>query len=96
MASSCDGALASEVRELEGAELQELEPAISSRATHGIFLPNVRTVTNPLRLTQAILAAFAQAGGRIRREEVKAFERDGEKVSAVVQLLRVATLAISL
>jgi len=73
-----------EVRELEGGALRELEPAISAKATHGIFLPNVRTVTNPLRLTQAILAAFVQAGGRTGREEVKAFESDGDKVSAVV------------
>lgn len=73
-----------EVQELAGDALRELEPTISGKATHGIFLPNVRTVTNPLHLTQAIMTAFVQAGGRVRREEVKGFERDGDKVSAVL------------
>lgn len=73
-----------EVQELDGDALRELEPAISSKATHGIFLPNVRTVTNPLRLTQAIIAAFIRAGGKVRHEQVRRFERDGNQVSSVV------------
>lgn len=72
-----------EVQELGGDVLRELEPAISAKATHGVFLPNVRTVTNPLRLTQAIIAAFVQAGGKVCREEVRGFERDGDRIGAV-------------
>jgi D-amino-acid dehydrogenase len=73
-----------EVQELSGDALRDMEPAISSKAAQGIFLPNVRTVTNPLSLTEAIIAAFVQAGGKFQREQVRGFERDGKNVCAVV------------
>ncbi len=84
MASSCVVALASRCASSRAGSCGSGAGDLYLKATHGIFLLNVRTVTNPLRLTQAILAAFVQAGGRIGREEVRAFERDGDKASAVV------------
>jgi D-amino-acid dehydrogenase len=73
-----------ELREMNVAELKAIEPALSDKVRKGIFLPNVRTTTNPLRLTEAIVAAFRARGGTLARETVLAFERGDAGVRAVV------------
>lgn len=72
-----------EVRMMDGSAMREMEPALSDKARHGMYLPNVRTTTHPLRLTEAILAAFLARGGKVRKEAVVGFERDGLNVTAV-------------
>ena len=72
-----------EVRVVDAGAMRDMEPALSDKARHGLFLPNVRTTTHPLRLTEAILAAFRAAGGRVVKEAVVGFERAGATVSAV-------------
>ena len=66
-----------EVRAVDAATLRDMEPALSDKVRHGLFLPNVRTTTHPLRLTEAILAAFVARGGRLVKETVIGFERSG-------------------
>jgi D-amino-acid dehydrogenase len=73
-----------EVQELSGDAAREVEPTLSDSIVGGIFVPNVRTTTNPLRLTTAILDAYLQRGGRLLREQVQGFERQGKTVRAVI------------
>jgi D-amino-acid dehydrogenase len=73
-----------EVRELDGAAARELEPALSDKVRRGVFLPNVRTTTHPLRVTQAIVEAFRGRGGGLARETVRGFERSADGVRAVL------------
>jgi D-amino-acid dehydrogenase len=72
-----------EARPVDAGAMLDMEPALSEKAKRGIFLPNVRTTTHPLRLTEAILAAFVARGGRLVKEAVIGFERDGLNVAAV-------------
>jgi len=44
-----------------------------------VFLPEDGTILNPLRYVQAIVRAFAARGGEVRRDEVRALKRDGER-----------------
>jgi D-amino-acid dehydrogenase len=73
-----------EAHEMSGAQLRELEPAISDRAVGGVYYPVVQTVTNPLDLTQAILGAFVAQGGQVHREEVRGLETGPAGVHHVV------------
>lgn len=73
-----------EVREMDAPAMRELEPALSDKARRGVFLPNVRTTTNPLRLTEAIVEAFRRRGGKLAKETVLGFETGPEGVRAVV------------
>lgn len=70
--------------EMSGVQLRELEPAISDRAVRGVYYPIVQTVTNPLELTEGILAAFVAGGGRLYREEVRGLEMGPDGVEHVV------------
>jgi D-amino-acid dehydrogenase len=72
-----------EVRAMDSGTMRDLEPALSDKAQRGLFLPNVRTTTHPLHLTEAILAAFIARGGRLVKEAVVGFERNGSNVTAV-------------
>jgi D-amino-acid dehydrogenase len=73
-----------EAHEMSGAELRELEPAISDKAVRGVYYPVVQTVTYPLDLTQAILDAFLALGGRLLREAVRGLETGPNGVEHVV------------
>ena len=66
------------MHEMAGAALRELEPALSERAVRGVYFPSVRTVTEPITLTRAILEAFLAAGGTVRRTAVLGFERSAQ------------------
>ena len=73
-----------EAHELTGAQLRELEPAISERAAAGVYYPVVQTVTHPLALTEAILDAFRAQGGRVLQEEIRALTPGPNGIAAVV------------
>ncbi|MFC7395616.1 NAD(P)/FAD-dependent oxidoreductase [Chelatococcus sp. GCM10030263] len=72
------------LREMNAAELKAIEPALSDKVRKGIFFPDVRTTTNPLRLTEAIVAAFRARGGELAKETVLAFEGGDAGIGAVV------------
>jgi D-amino-acid dehydrogenase len=73
-----------EARELDAASLHALEPALSDRAVRGVHYPIVQTVTNPLALTEAIVKAFRERGGRVPRETVRDFETGPSGVSEII------------
>ncbi len=73
-----------EAQEMTGPALRELEPAISHKVVAGVHYPVVRTVTDPLTLTQAILTAFQERGGQVANEQVTGFEHGSQGVAAVL------------
>src|SRR4051812_38420649 len=72
-----------EVVEMSGAGLRDIEPALTEKVVQGFYLPKVRTTTNPLKLTRAILAAYEERGGRVLRETVRGFDRGSGRVRGV-------------
>ena len=73
-----------EVQELDGPALRELEPALSERAVCGVYYPIVQTVTNPLDLTLAVVAAFQADGGTVLHDRVHHFETGATGVAALL------------
>ncbi|MGD9944179.1 MAG: NAD(P)/FAD-dependent oxidoreductase [Burkholderiaceae bacterium] len=61
--------------QLDRAAITDLEPEVGARYTVGMFLPDDATILNPLRYVQAIAAAFAARGGRLRHREIRALRR---------------------
>ncbi len=57
-------------QELRDGEIRRLEPALSPDIRHAVFSPDCLLVADPLRLTQALAAAFVRAGGTILRQTV--------------------------
>lgn len=63
---------------LDRAGLLTLEPAVGERYGAAMFLPDQGMVTDPHAYVQAIARAFAQAGGRLLRHEVRALHPDAD------------------
>jgi D-amino-acid dehydrogenase len=69
-----------EIEVLEGAALRDAEPALSPTYQRGVRMGPMGYSTNPLRLTLAYAALFAQLGGRILRADVRALKPLGDRV----------------
>ena len=63
-----------DVVELTGGALRQLEPALSRDYEHGYYLPGSMYTVDPLRLTQRLVAAFAGNGGTVVRREIHDIE----------------------
>lgn len=63
------------VERLDRAGIEALEPNVHARYRIGLFLADHATIVNPFRYVQAMARAFAAAGGRIVRAEVKSVQR---------------------
>lgn len=72
------------VDELTGPELRQFEPALDRSADFAYYLPDSIYTVSPLKLTQAYADAFVQAGGEIRRAEVRDIEMDASGPTALV------------
>ena len=72
------------VDELTGPELRQFEPALDREAGFAYYLPDSIYTVSPLKLTQAYAAAFVQAGGEIRRAEVRDIELEASRPRALV------------
>jgi D-amino-acid dehydrogenase len=59
-----------DVRDVNAAELHELEPSVGPQFTRGVFLPDEGMIVNPGRLLEASRAMFAAAGGDIVQARV--------------------------
>jgi D-amino-acid dehydrogenase len=57
---------------LTGAQMRELEPALSPAFTHGVLLPDHGYLANPYRLVRALAQQFVAEGGRIEQAAVRA------------------------
>jgi len=66
-----------QMRELSGDEARDMEPALGPRVACAIYTPDAGHVVNPLRLTQELLHAYLQAGGKLLRAEVAGFRQSG-------------------
>ena len=84
---------ASNSRILHGPQaIAELQPGLSSALVAATFVPEWKTVSDPLQVTQALARQFERQGGRIRRAEAVALAsgtdgvvvhlRDGQDLSA--------------
>lgn len=58
------------VEELDAGQLREIEPALAPVFERAAMLPTYLRTVDPLRFTQALLAAFQQAGGRFEQADV--------------------------
>ena len=78
-ADRLNNSLATELRKRSGhiveflgpQELRDLEPALSTEFTHGVFLPEAAHTTNPHRLVTGVADHFLRSGGKTVIEEVR-------------------------
>ena len=63
-----------DIRDVSGAELREIEPALDAAFTHGVLAPDHGYVVNPHRLVQTLAKRFVEDGGRIERKDVTALD----------------------
>ena len=61
-------------RYVTGDEIRDIDPAIPASVACGFHKPEERFVRNPLELTTKVVAAFAEAGGVLVRDEVVRLE----------------------
>ena len=86
-----------EIEVLEGAALRDAESALSPAYQRGVRMGPMGYTTNPLRMTRAYAALFAQRGGVIARAEVRALEPTGDRVriQAAGQALEADTVIVA-
>lgn len=72
------------MRTVTGAELRDIEPALSPRYTHGVLLPEHGYAANPYRLVRTLAARFAADGGHIEQASVRGLRRSRAGSTAVL------------
>jgi len=55
---------------LTGDQARDLEPNLAHQVRHAVLFPDTGHTPDPLALTQCMVQAFVQAGGKLLREEV--------------------------
>lgn len=70
-----------QVEQLDRAGIEALESNIAGRYRIGMYLADHATILNPFRYVQAMARAFAAAGGRILRADVRGLQREGPQWS---------------
>lgn len=68
-----DFSVAAEV--LRGAEIQSLEPHLSSQFTHALWIKDAASVDNPGAVVKAYAEEFVKLGGVIQQAEVRALQQ---------------------
>ena len=72
-----------QVETLEDAgALAEIQPGLAERFTHGAYVPDWINVTDPRLWVERLVAAFAEAGGKMALREVRALRPGPDGVSA--------------
>lgn len=66
------------VEDVAADEIKQLEPAIGSRYTCGVYLPNEGMITDPARLVERLTEVFLRNGGSVVNAKASAFDI-GEK-----------------
>ncbi|WP_027257905.1 NAD(P)/FAD-dependent oxidoreductase [Leisingera aquimarina] len=67
---------------LDAAAIRTLEPEITDQITKAVLLPDNRTVADPNKIVERLVARFEGMGGIVRRADVTGFER-GERIVGV-------------
>ena len=62
------------VRYVTGGEIRDIDPAVPASVTRGFHMPEERFVHSPIELTRKVVAAYAEAGGVLVRDEVLGLE----------------------
>lgn len=71
------------VRFIESDELHRLEPALSSDYRYGMMIEDAATLTDPSAFCRALGKLFKARGGKLIQAEVKGFNLNGQKLTAV-------------
>jgi D-amino-acid dehydrogenase len=69
---------------LTGDQAREMEPALGPNIKSAVFFPEVRNVSNPLRLVQRFVDQAVKNGAKLLREKVTGFEMGAGGPSAVI------------
>lgn len=101
-ASRLNDSLATELRQRSGhiveflgsQDLRDLEPALSTEFTHGVFLPESGHTTNPHRLVSGLADHFSRSGGKVVIENVGRLAVDGQALIETGGTLRRHDMAI--
>jgi D-amino-acid dehydrogenase len=72
-----------DMRVLNRAGIEELEPDVAATYTTGVFLPQQGHCVNPLRMSRVIARGIERMGGTIRRGEGRALITEGKRVTGV-------------
>ena len=62
------------VRYVAGDQIRDIDPAVPASVACGFYKPGERFVRSPLELTAKVVAAFAEAGGVLVRDQVVGLE----------------------
>ena len=68
---------------VSGDRARELAPGLSPHIVRGIHYPNASHTINPYRVVETLAQRFVADGGTILRGRVRAFGRDGNRVTSV-------------
>ena len=77
---------------LDATVIRDLEPEITDTITKAVLLPDNRTLADPYQMVLQLIERFQALGGKVRRAEVKGFERS-DRITAV-QLADGVTLSL--
>src|SRR5215468_209302 len=68
---------------VDGQRARELAPGLSDRIVRGVYYPHGMHTINPYKVVTTLAERFAAEGGTILRSRVRAFGRDGDRVTSV-------------
>lgn len=68
---------------LGGNAIRDLEPAVTTKISKAVLLPDNRSIADPYKLVSRLSDKFRELGGTIVRGDVVGFEHRGSEVSAV-------------
>ncbi|HYX04807.1 MAG TPA: FAD-dependent oxidoreductase [Reyranella sp.] len=68
---------------VDGQRARELAPGLSDRIVRGVYHPHGMHTINPYKVVTTLAERFAAEGGTILRSRVRAFGRDGDRVTSV-------------
>ncbi len=71
-------------RELDAAELRELEPNLKIDFVRGALFEQARNVLNPRSLVNAFFECFRQRGGEWRKQNAEAVRRTGDRLEVLL------------
>jgi D-amino-acid dehydrogenase len=68
---------------VDGHRARELAPGLSDRIVRGVYYPHGMHTINPYKVVTTLAERFAAEGGTVLRARVRAFGRDGARVTSV-------------
>jgi len=72
-----------ESRPFDAAAIYDIDAELAPGFRRGLFFPDNGHTVNPLRLVQTLVGKLADAGGTVRRDDVVALDRSGQRVAGL-------------